>query len=323
MKEIRLSRWSDVERLKELWQLCFGDPKPFIDYYFAQRFKPEQVAVLLDENKVASMLTMLPVTIVTIKGKEGQNPVKGAMLYGIATHPDYQKRGYAGELMNWAQGYLGKRGVVCTILVPAEPQLFSFYAKQGYRECFALQELIVNLDDGVFLQGAELLPAEPHYYNKLRNNLLIQSLPRGAAYVAYEEAEVAYQKQVSQFSGADIYTLKVQGLEGCAAVERLTKEKVLVKEFLFPEAYYEQGLVLLLQFLKAKTVILRTPVGVKLGDWVSSRELLAGLKIESTHRAFGMLKITGSFSTGSETEVGLGKEIISISKDSYLGLAFD
>lgn len=302
MKEMRPALWSDMERLKAIWKLCFGDGDSFIDFYFARRFQPEQVAVYLVDQVITAMLTMIPIQYVD--GPKGEKTRQGAMLYAIATHPDFQRRGIASELMEWARSYLGSRQVELCVLVPAEEKLFGFYERQGYQAGFTLREAVLNRDE-IRVMGKEtpdfaVAAALPQTYNTIRNQLL-----RGTAYIAYGEEEVAYQKQVSRLSGADLYALSSGGVQGCAAVECLTEDKVLVKELLVPEALIAQGLKALAQTIPAQEFIIRTPT-----PW--------GQAMGGQIRSFGMLK-----RTSYREWRAVAPEDGVWGKTAYLGLAFD
>ncbi len=314
MKEMRPALWSDMERLKAIWKLCFGDGDSFIDFYFARRFQPKQVAVYLVDQVITAMLTMIPIQYVD--GPEGEKTRQGAMLYAIATHPDFQRRGMASELMEWALAYLESRQIELCVLVPAEEKLFGFYEMQGYQAGFTLREAVLNRDE-IRVMGKPpytkspytnmeetpdlaVAAALPQTYNSIRNQLL-----RGTPYIAYGEEEVAYQKQVSRLSGADLYELSSGEVQGCAAVECLTEDKVLVKELLVPEALIAQGLKALAQTIPAQEFIIRTPA-----PW--------GQGIGGQIRSFGMLKRTSSRESGpTNQEDSLPGE------GAYLGLAFD
>ncbi|AGA69068.1 acetyltransferase [Desulfitobacterium dichloroeliminans LMG P-21439] len=291
MKKMRLAHSEDIVRLKEIWQRCFGDTDSFIDFYYTYRFKAEQTAVYLQDNSIAAMLTMIPIQWVDDLPEAIR--IDGAMLYAIATHPDFQHQGIATELMDWAKNYLRDQQVELCVLVPAEAHLYKFYARQGYQEGFIVQETVLSCEEMRAMADSGLScsvrRSTPQGYNEIRNQLL-----RGSLYIAYGEEEIAYQKRVSQLSGEDIYEFNLNGAQGCAAVERMEKERVLVKELLLPEKLIPGGLAALAQKVDAEEFIIRTPVGCK--------------TLGGQTRPFGML-------TTSNTEL--------LGKNGYLGLAFD
>lgn len=138
--ETRLAKKKDLKELKEIWKLCFGDEDAFIDYYFQSRDWVKETAVLVRDGRIASMLTMIPVNMV---GKDGEKR-RASMLYAIATHPDFQKRGYADRLIDFSNEYLLSQQISVTLLVPAGEDLFRFYGKRGYQEGFFIREAVLG-----------------------------------------------------------------------------------------------------------------------------------------------------------------------------------
>ena len=290
--KIRKAEEDDLGRLKAIWKLCFGDEDNYIDFYFNHRDWRKEMAVLLLDGGVVSMLTMIPADIV---GRDGRK-TKSSMLYAIATHPQYRKRGLADRLMEWSSRQLLSNQIPVTMLVPAEPELFNFYDGRGYktnffiREAILTRELIENLADSNHAECC-LYPAEPDGYNRIRRKLLT-----GFPYVDYREAEILFQKKASQLFGADIYAVTAGGEEGCAIVER-TEEKVIVKELLIPDKYLGPVVKEISKRMPAQRYIVRTPSFT----WD---------KTGGAVRPFGMLRASNG-SPGPMPE------------DIYLGIAYD
>ncbi|MDD4681496.1 MAG: GNAT family N-acetyltransferase [Clostridia bacterium] len=289
---IRKAEKSDLNRIKVIWKLCFEDENSYIDYYFDNRDWQNEMAVLLIDGNIVSMLTMIPVEI---NSKSGEK-VKSAMLYAIATHPQYRKRGLADKLMDWSSSYLLSNEIPLTMLVPAEPELYKFYDGRGYTtECFIREtimssELIENIDDPN-QEECRIYSAEPNQYNQTRRRIL-----DGFSYVDYKDSEILYQKKASQLFNADIYIISIGEAEGCAIVER-TDEKVIVKELLIAEKYLVPAIKELLVQMPASTYILRTPAfinGVIGGDI----------------RPFGMIRLSCKLPGPAP-------------RDIYLGIALD
>lgn len=291
MSEVRLALKNEIVRQKEIWKLCFGDEDSFIDFYYANRYKEDATLLLHEEGDIAAMLTMIPVKMVDANNRSFDT----AMLYAIATHPEYQNRGLATQLMNSCNELLAANHKEFSILVPAEKKLFDFYCRQGYREGFYIRETLLTRDQmPPILPMQSISPITPEEYNHRRNKQL-----EGRLYIAYLEEEISYQKRLSQLSGADIYAIDVQGIQGCAAVERINLDKLLIKEILLPEEFITQGVRQIAQFLPAKEYLIRTPayLGEALGGEI---------------RAFAMIR--------SQKEMNLE---ITPAEQGYLGFAFD
>ncbi len=295
MQEIRLAQKGDVDRQKEIWQLCFGDPVSYIDFYYSNRYKNDETAVLLHEGEIAAMLTMMPVRTV----RHDKYSFSTSMIYAIATDPQHQNKGFATQLINFSDQYLRACQTELSVLVPANPRLFDYYCKQGYRNGFYIKET------RLFSHSLDSLPINkqctctitsitPQEYNRRRNSQL-----NGRLYISYPDEDIAYQKKLSQLSGADIYAVDIEDIGGCFAVERISPDKVLIKEILLPEDFINVAIKQIVQLVSANEYIFRIPPYL-------------GEHLRGTLRPFGMFK------THKKSDW-----IISPGDLGYLGFAFD
>ncbi len=293
--EIRPAGKGDIDRQKKIWKLCFGDDDAYIDFYFASRYREDNILLMLLNEKIVSMLTIIPVEVVTADGRT----FPSAMLYAVATHPEYRGRGFASRLMDFCDRYLKQNRMEMSVIVPAEERLFDFYGKQGYKKGFYIREISVDAGSIAGITGGTasrpfMMPASPREYNIRRNSQL-----KGCLYVAYRDEDIAYQKKLSMRTGADIYTIDMEGIYGCAAVERMDHDRVLIKELLAPEHLVLQCLEQIAKRLPAAEYVLRLPAyrGAGFGGIV---------------RPFGMVKSYRHPENGTATD-----------RSGYLGIAFD
>lgn len=296
--ECRLAQKGEMDSQKNIWKQTFGDEDIFIDFYYSQRYREEETAVLAVDGELAAMLTMIPVRIIL----PDRQTLNASMLYAIATHPEHQGKGFATSLMDDSFQKLKSNQVPFTILVPAQESLFGFYEKRGYHNGFCLREVILPVEqihEMVSLSQEKnndfrMIAAEPHGYNLIRKDFL-----QGRKYVDYADREIAYQKSLSQLSGADIYLVDMDNKQGCIAVERISQERVIIKEMLLPREYLEDALAHLATMIPAKEYILRTP------DFLEHR--FGGEVVP-----FGMVRADGE-----------DLDLFSPGNSGYLGLAFD
>ena len=294
MREIRVSQKSDIHRLKELWKICFGDDDNYINLFFDNKHEGKKTLLSIYDGEIAAMLTMIPMNIIL----DGNKSFKTAMIYAVGTDPKYQGKGLSTELMNYSNKYLLDNNIDMSILVPAGERLFKFYGKQGYVNGFYIKECILKDED--IVKGREvdlysnIISATTEEYNQVRNNQL-----KGRLYISYGDEEIAYQKKLSKESGVDIYIINVGKVKGCAAIERINEDKIMIKELLLPEDMIHEGISQIAKLLSAKEYILRIPayMGEKLGGSV---------------RAFGMIRFH------KELGIKLSSEDL-----AYLGLAYD
>ncbi|MFA5536992.1 MAG: GNAT family N-acetyltransferase [Bacillota bacterium] len=295
MNEYRYAAKEDLATLKTLWALTFNDPKPFIDFYFANRFNPENTLLLIREQQITSMLTKIPVGLVTPEGK-----FDGAMFYAIATHPQFQKQGLATFLIEFANQGLVEAKKDFSVVVPANRGLFGFYLRQGYRESFSIVQRIIKAEElqGVaFSKGMDLSlePIAPKLYNSTRQEFLKEQ-----SFIDYPEEEVAQQQKLSRFSGADLYSIKPGPggeISGLMIVERISKERVIIKECLAAEEFLLPAVKELAGSLPAKEYFLRVPN-------------FSGSPLKESPTPFAVIK-------------NLGQEELLSNRRAYLGLAFD
>lgn len=285
MIELRPSRIEEVPELQELFRLCFGDSPECSGLYFHHFYRPEEFLVLREEGQLRAMAGLLSLTLTEPDGRS----VKAAYLYGMGTHPEHRGKGFAGQLLHYADFYLhGKRD--CLVTVPADDALHDFYRKFGFAECFPLLEGAVS--PRTPREGETSLPLDAAAYDALRERLLA-----GRCHVSYG-ALTGLQERLCAFSGGALLSLQVNGIPGCAAVERWG-DTVLCKELLIAPEGLEGALALAAQAVYARRLLLRRPA-------FQPRE---GLR----QRPFGMIKwydpIAARRWQGADAP--------------YLGLAFD
>ena len=75
-------------------------------------------------------------------------------------------------------------------------------------------------------------PIVAEEYNLRRNKQLSDRF-----YIAYEDEDINYQKKLSRQSGADIYGIDFEKIQGSAAIERLAS-----KRYLFKKPYHRKNL---------------------------------------------------------------------------------
>lgn len=295
MKECRLAKEEETNPQKLLWRHCFGDSESYIDFHFAHRNKKDKTVILLDDEEIAAMLTMIPVKTVTPK----KLSIDTVMFYAIATHPDYQNKGYATRLMDFSNQYLRENDRHLSVLVPASKKLFGFYNKQGYSDGFYIRETQLTrtaINNLPICKSSKftISAISPKEYNQRRNNQL-----EGRLYVAYADEDIAYQKKLSQLSGADIYGIESLEVQGCVVIERVNLDKVLIKEILLPAQAINGAIKEISNQLYALEYILRMPAYL-------------GEHLEGSIRPFGMIR------GHREIELEITPESL-----GYLGLAFD
>ena len=292
MVDIRPSRPGEIPAQKALWKTAFGDEDRLIDWFYDCCMPEEDMLLLLEDGRLASMLALLPVSLSLPGGVEAS----GRYVYALATDPSMRGKGYGRQLLHYVDGFLSSRGSDCVTVVPAEPSLHKFFATVAFCPAFSTRklELLKSMLQPA-AEGDRAEPVEPGEYNAIRRRLL-----EGAPAVDYPEELIRYQQGMGRLSGGGLYRLSVDGAEGCAAAEYTDGESVLFKELLLSPDKMGRGLAALERVLPGARCYVRTPA------------LWDGMK-GSYLQPFGMIKW---YSAEKRALWGEGTH-------GYMGLGFD
>lgn len=251
MVEIRPSRPDEAQAQKDLWKAAFGDDPRYVDWFYECCWRPEDMLLLLEDGKLASMLALLPQTIAMPDG----GTASAWYVYALATDPSVRSKGYGRQLLLYVDEFLKQRGADCVTVVPAEASLFRFFGMVGFLPGFFTRkvELLRSMttpahpEDKVEAIG----PAE---YNAIRQQVLT-----GLPSVSYGEELIRYQEGMGRLSGGGLYRVTVGDFQGCAAAEYIDEESVLFKELLLPPEQMPRGLAVLAAKMPGQRCFVRTP----------------------------------------------------------------
>ncbi|MDY6035476.1 MAG: GNAT family N-acetyltransferase, partial [Bulleidia sp.] len=85
----------NTAEIKNLWKICFPqEDEGYIDYYFKNLFVPENCFIYVEDGKVVSAMIKAPHAIMF-----NDKVLRTSMILGVATLPEYRKRGYMKRLM--------------------------------------------------------------------------------------------------------------------------------------------------------------------------------------------------------------------------------
>ena len=117
----------DVEQIKTIWMLCFGDDRETIDIYFDRCFSPDGCYISKTGDTVQAVLQMINCTLV-IDGEQ----LDARYMYAVCTHTDYQGRGIMTSLIKESLKSEKQSGTKAVLCVPANERLFEFYKRLGF-----------------------------------------------------------------------------------------------------------------------------------------------------------------------------------------------
>lgn len=153
------------QEIRDMWKTVFGDPDNYMDVYFKTKYKPENTLVYYEDNKAVASLQMLPFMF-TFCGKE----IPILYLSGVATLPQYRKKGYMHQLLLKSFEVAHEREIPLMLLVPQENWLLKFYEKYGFSQTFdpGVKELTI-LGDNKKIIESDLKKAYEIFDKQFRN----------------------------------------------------------------------------------------------------------------------------------------------------------
>lgn len=251
--EYRNPRPDEIDQMKRLWKVCFGDEDAYIDFYYAHGYEAANTFVAAEQERVVSMMTLLPVTMRTEQGS-----FRGRYVYAVATDPQHRGRGLMTALEAYAARTVQAQGDAFLTLVPASMPLFGMYRKIGYhlfsslsyqklesgkRAGKALPTTVKPLDDAAFLEQ--------------RSRFLSQFSPS----VSFAPTVQDYFLQELRFNGCQ--ALALENARGSGYVLCYTEQgEAFIRELSVSPACFAGALSALRDYLSVKTMNLKAQA-----DW--------------------------------------------------------
>lgn len=217
---IRFAHFEEFPKLIDIWKICFHDTDRAAANIFMNLQKPENILLLIIDNKPVSMLSICKFKLTT-----PTNKCKGAYVYGVATLPEFQGKGYSTVLLEEAGKLLAHRGFSCAVLVPANEELFKFYKKRGYETAFNLNKASFNVDEICDGEKYSLTPISPERLISIRDACFSDS----RMFVRWDKDYLAYITKESEFYGGGVLGFSEDGKQ-IYAVCYCEGDNVYIKE---------------------------------------------------------------------------------------------
>ena len=139
--EIRTATIQDLDAVTALEAVCFPPAEAASKESFRTRLEAfgDHFWLLFDGDVLVSMVngmvTNLPDLADAMYHDAGMHDPKGAwqMIFGVDTHPDYQRKGYAGQVLNRAIADAKEQGRAGLVLT-CKDALVHYYAKFGFED---------------------------------------------------------------------------------------------------------------------------------------------------------------------------------------------
>lgn len=121
----RLLTNADKPLAKALWRETFSDSDAFVDWFFANRYRPEWSVGLFEGEKLITAIHGTPMEL-----SLGGGSCRALMTSGVATVPAERGRGHMHEAMRFLQAHAKAQGIEALFNHPQTP---GSYARLGFR----------------------------------------------------------------------------------------------------------------------------------------------------------------------------------------------
>ncbi|MDD3832466.1 MAG: GNAT family N-acetyltransferase [Oscillospiraceae bacterium] len=119
--------------LRKIWLDAFPEDGPEdVDFFFSHALNSESCAAWVQDGQLVSMVFLLPGELAFSNGRK----LDLKYIYAAATLTEFRGRGIFGNLLTGVHELMRGRGVDACFLRPAQPSLFNYYPRFGYKPYF-------------------------------------------------------------------------------------------------------------------------------------------------------------------------------------------
>lgn len=147
--KIRKLDISEHSKTRPLYEEVFHeDSQGFVDYYYTEKTRDNQIYVIEEDGAVQAMLHLNPYELMVNGSKKDVD-----YIVAVATRESYRKRGYMGELLRAALRDMYAAGRSFTFLMPAAESIYAPYDfrtvyEQNRKLCSQSEPGELALEDG-------------------------------------------------------------------------------------------------------------------------------------------------------------------------------
>ena len=118
--EIRKLETEEKQNTKKLYEEVFSeDSKSFVDYYYEEKLKDNQIYAVEEDGEIQAMLHLNPYELAVNGSKKDVN-----YIVAVATRESYRKRGYMAGLLKQALNDMYADGETFSFLMPASESIY-------------------------------------------------------------------------------------------------------------------------------------------------------------------------------------------------------
>ncbi len=137
--DIRTMLSRDKHQVVDLWKYSFSDStKEFDEYYFTNRFSPENAVGLFCDGRLEAALQLNPYNLVV-----GDIISEVKYVVGVSVQPESRGLGYMTDLLKYTLNMQYQNGEDFSILMPIDTNI---YTKYGYANCFQKHDFTMDIN---------------------------------------------------------------------------------------------------------------------------------------------------------------------------------
>lgn len=181
-KQVRVEYLTDDEKknTRSLWEEIFTeDTREFLDYYYSEKTRENQVLAVKEGSRIISMLHLNPYRL-QLSGKS----MHSYYIVAVATRPEYRHQGYMGSLLLQALKQAEQEGCPFLFLMPAKEAIYqpfdfvTVYEQGNYileelkvEKISDNQQVLMEILAPPFQEHGEILPLLPEIRQFYQNIL--------------------------------------------------------------------------------------------------------------------------------------------------------
>ncbi len=200
---IRKLERTEHDQTRFLYEEVFSqDSKAFVDYYYSEKTKDNDIYVVEEEGNICAMLHLNPYTLMVEQKEKDAH-----YIVAVATRESYRKRGFMKGLLKQALNDMYVNGEMFTFLMPASESIYLPYDFRTVYEQNQRYYQEADLQENEF-QVQELKAEECEELAEAANQHL------GLAYQIYALRSAAYYDRLMKEYGSDGVKLMLYRKEG-------------------------------------------------------------------------------------------------------------
>lgn len=134
---VRLLENQEKIKIRSLYEHCFKeDTKEYIDYYFDNRIRENEVVVNEQDGDIVSAMHLIPKIVIA-----GNVKTNVTYIYAVGTWEKYRNKGYVKEIFREIINSMHRNMDIFTYLIPSSEENAEIYRKFGFEYVMDKREM--------------------------------------------------------------------------------------------------------------------------------------------------------------------------------------